>query len=194
MNTPHQETLRPVFNAAARTALLVVDVQRQFCDPGYDRGTPTTVMVAQRIARLVPRFRAASCAVFPIYYTPYPDAAVQSYDHFHFQPAPDDTVITKTHDSAFQGTKLGEKLSAGGFTRVHVCGFNFNACVRRTAIDAAANGHITTVIVDMCGNDLWNQRKAIYAANDLRDNGVRLARAGTVLQETTLRAAATSLA
>lgn len=50
---------------------------------------------------------------------------------------------------ASSGTGLGERLRAGGFERVVVCGLATDYCVKETALDAVGLGFETTVLRDL---------------------------------------------
>lgn len=137
------------------TGLLIIDAQKRFCDPlTSKRGSRKAEAVCDRINRLAPIFRAAGYKIFAVYYdardnTDNPD--------FHiFKPAETDTLFKKYTDSAFFGGELKEILLQQGIKNVLTCGFNFNACVLRTARDALHCGFNTAVIEDMSGNDRAN--------------------------------------
>lgn len=167
--------------AAAQTALLVVDVQKRFCDPYEERGTTATATMARRIARLAPQFRKAGMKIFPVYFNRDFNLAPAQLDFYEFKPDADDKLTTKYYDSAFIDTKLAEDLRKNGIINVHICGFNLNACILKTALDTADIGFNTTVIGDMTGNDLYNTADPVIAARKLQDNNVTLARAYTIL-------------
>ncbi|PFH60725.1 hypothetical protein XA68_10481 [Ophiocordyceps unilateralis] len=64
---------------------------------------------------------------------------------------PGDTVLTKTHYSAFQGTPLLRVLRAHMVMELFICGSLTNVGVYATALDAACHGMAITLIEDCCG-------------------------------------------
>jgi nicotinamidase-related amidase len=137
------------------TALLVIDVQKKFCEPWIMRGTEKTDAIAKKIARLAPAFRKAGIKIYALRVDggssqlESPDA----YDFHHFSPNAEDTVITKPGSSGFDKTDLKEILIQSGKKNVLVCGFNLTACVYSTAADGGALGFKVSVILDLSGND-----------------------------------------
>ncbi len=158
------------------TALIVVDVQRDFCEGG-SLAVAGGAEVAGRIDALLHGEH------------PY-DYVVATRDHHidpgnHFAAEPDfvdswprhcevgtpgvefhDRLTFRDFDAIFDkgeyaaaysgfegkdssGTPLAEWLAARGVERVDVCGIATDYCVRATALDAAQAGFDTTVLVDL---------------------------------------------
>ena len=159
-----------------KRALLVVDVQNDFCEGG-SLAVAGGAAVAGKIADLLNGEH------------PY-DHVVATRDHHidpgsHFSPAPDfvdswprhcevGTPGVEFHDaltfrdfgaifdkgeyaaaySGFEGTSpsgtgLVDWLRAQGVEQVDVCGIATDYCVRATALDAARHGFPTTVLLDL---------------------------------------------
>jgi nicotinamidase/pyrazinamidase len=159
-----------------RRALIVVDVQRDFCEGG-SLAVAGGAEVAGRIDALLRGDH------------PY-DHVVATRDHHidpgsHFSADPDfvdswprhcevctpgvefhDRLTFRDFDAVFdkgeyaaaysgfegtdgEGTPLAEWLSARGVDRVDVCGIATDYCVRATALDAAQAGFATTVLLDL---------------------------------------------
>ena len=159
-------------NFGPNDALIVVDVQNDFCPGGAlavadaDRIVPGINALAERFSVTVytrdwhpadhcsfsddPQFRDKS---WPVHCVANTDGA-----QFHAQLAvpPDAVVIDKGTDaskeaySGFDGTALAEMLRARGVSRVFVCGLATDYCVKATALDAVANGFETVVLDDLC--------------------------------------------
>lgn len=184
-NTRPSFSLRRDFNtvSAPQTALLVVDVQKRYCDPAHEnqRGTAMTDLIARRIARIVPQFRAAGVAIHPVYFEREPDIEIESIDCHHFVPAAHDDVTFKQRDSAFANGLLDMRLKSRGIRNLLICGFNLNACVKETALDAVLKGYDTTIIHDMTGNDKLNTEKRHIAVAEMQRRGVDLTRARMVI-------------
>ena len=79
--------------------------------------------------------------------------------------------------SGFEGTErsrgagLAEHLRAAGVDRVDVCGIATDFCVRATALDAAAQGFDTTVLLDLTAAVAPDKVERVLA--EFRDAGVR---------------------
>jgi nicotinamidase-related amidase len=164
-----------------RAALLVVDMQDQFCRPGFDRGTPDTQAVADRIVSLLPAFRRAGMAVYPVYYCRYSYAPLSYIDCYGPRPQDQDIVTIKARNSAFADTTLAATLRRHGHRHLYVTGFNINACVRDTALDGVKNGFRVTAIRDLCGNDDYNRRDPREAWTTMKTGGVRFTTAAHLM-------------
>ena len=157
-------------------ALIVVDVQRDFCEGG-SLAVAGGAAVAARIADLLNGDH------------PY-DHVVATRDHHidpgdHFAAAPDyvdswprhcevgtpgvelhDALTFRNFDAVFDkgeyaaaysgfegtnadGTGLAGWLRAHGVDQVDVCGIATDYCVRATALDAAGHGFPTSVLLDL---------------------------------------------
>ena len=164
------------------TALLVIDMQNDFCSPGgfyAARGRPTDWFpeVAAAIGRLAERFREAGD---PVVYTrlvypadaPFPEerhavapARWTSYGERlrpgswgagiveALVPAPGDVVVDKRHYSAFAGTDLAAQLAEREVDTVVITGVVAYACVLHTAFDAFVHG--LDVVVPADAVDGW---------------------------------------
>jgi nicotinamidase/pyrazinamidase len=161
-------------------ALIVVDVQNDFCEGGslgVDGGAALAAAISTRLQAGGQEARW--------------DHVVASRDHHgdpggHFSDAPDfvdswpphcrrgtpgasfhpeldvariEAVFDKGHDaaaySAFEGTEPGgtglrDWLRAHDVDALDVVGIATDHCVRATALDAAAAGFSTTVLLDLC--------------------------------------------
>lgn len=151
------------------TALLVIDVQKEFCDPRKKRGNQETDRIAKRIQSVIPAFRKASIPTYVIYFKGDNDvlAKLGRIDFHHFTPDPADMLIAKNRDSAFQGSPIGDILKRHNRTKILTCGFNLNACVYETVIDACKNGFEVSVLEDLVGND--NRNGSAYTPKYVRN-------------------------
>jgi nicotinamidase/pyrazinamidase len=182
------------------TALIVVDVQNDFCEGG-SLPVPGGAQVAADIAALL---RAGA---------PY-DHVVATKDHhvdpgehwsrdpdyvdswpvhcrvgtegeaFHpnLDPQPFEAIFTKgEHAAAYSGFEghaadgagLADWLRNRKVSRVDVCGLATDHCVRATALDAAAEGFETTVLLDLCAGVAPETTSA--ALDALREAGITVA-------------------
>lgn len=153
-----------------RGALVIVDVQNDFCPGGAlpVAGGHDIVAVINEVAS---RFQAAGRPViatqdwhppdhvsFRTRGGPWPVHCVQGTPGADLHPLlrrePITHVIRKAYRrdeeaySAFQGTGLGELLRALDVEEVYVCGLAMDVCVNFTALDAARAGFRTTILED----------------------------------------------
>lgn len=166
---------RPALPAAKAPALLLIDIQKRFCDPAAGhRGNDATLAVARRIAALAPTFRAAGVPFYPVY-TPSrhdPDGAI---DHCEFVPLRRDNVLHKSTNSAFESSAIKSTLSRRGHHTLLVCGFNLNACVFDTVYDAVSADFAVWLLQDLVGNDNYNSPdRSDHFIGRMRDIGVTL--------------------
>jgi nicotinamidase-related amidase len=138
-------------------ALLVVDVQEQFC--GYDggrllkEGTKKSEKIARDIGSIIPAFRAAGVPVYAIYFKNGMDTPPENVDFHHFQFDPErDTPVQKRHNSAFDYTNLDRLLKESGKKQLLVLGFNLRACVCETVIDGREKKYDVFLLRDLTGN------------------------------------------
>ncbi len=157
-------------NITETDALLVVDVQNDFC-PGGPLAVPDGDMVVSVVNRLLdkfdhlvfsrdwhpsdhvsfseePEFRHGSWPRHCVQHTPgaefHPDLRVPS----------DALIVDKATEpdaeaySAFDGTGLAEQLKERGVARVFVAGLATDYCVKNTALDAAEAGFETFLVED----------------------------------------------
>ena len=136
-------------------AVLVIDVQKHFCDPAQARGTQDTDKIAKHIANIVPAFRKAGLPIYNIYYS-HEDVARDYIDFHHYAPEKADITHAKYRASAFEGEHGGAfaaQLKAHGHKHLLLVGFNTSACIAETVKDAQNLGFQCAIAVDAIGND-----------------------------------------
>jgi len=185
---------------AGKRALIVVDVQNDFCEggslavaggaqaaadisaylatqPGYD------LVVATRDAHIDP---GPHFSATPDYVDSWPPHCVVGTPGQDFHPALTyrsfDSVFDKGNYEAaysgFEGTDaesrgLDEFLAESGVTDVDVCGIATDYCVKATAQDAALLGYVTTVLTDLTAAVAPERLDTAYES--LAESGVALA-------------------
>jgi nicotinamidase/pyrazinamidase len=163
-------------------ALLVVDVQRDFCEGG-SLGVDGGGRVAAGITALVaahpgawdlvvatrdwhedPGSHFAPAGTAPDFTATWPVHCRAGSDGAAFHPdlhLPGATIVSKgEHAAAFSGfdghdgdgRPLADLLAAAGVDRVDVAGIATSYCVRATAIDARAAGLATRLLTDLCAD------------------------------------------
>ena len=160
----------PDTNAPARAhandALIIVDVQNDFC-PGGALAVADGDAVVPILNQLAPLFgtvvatqdwHPAAHSSFAAQGGPWPPHCIADTPGAEFHPALDlaalDLVVRKAllteQDaySGFDGTDLAAQLRARGVERVFVGGLALDFCVDATARDAQAAGFETVVIAD----------------------------------------------
>lgn len=145
-------------------ALLVVDVQNDFC-PGGALAVPQGDKVVPVINRLMDHFDLiiASKDWHPpqtVHFQKWPVHCVQNTQGAEFHP---DLQSSKIEQVFFKGTgnkddgysayeatnlDLGKYLKAKGVTELYVTGLATDYCVRASALDAVRNGFTTYVVTD----------------------------------------------
>jgi nicotinamidase/pyrazinamidase len=153
-----------------RSALLCVDVQRDFC-PGGALAVPEGDKVVPVLNEYVARFRAHHLPIFatrdwhpPDHVSfrarggPWPAHCVQDTRGAELHPdlalPAEASVVSKGTDrdedaySGFQGTNLAQQLRATRVERVFVGGLATDYCVRATALDAIHEGFQAFVLED----------------------------------------------
>ena len=151
-------------------ALIIVDVQRDFC-PGGGLPVPEGDRVVPVLNGYIRRFREAGAHIYATrdWHPPnhksfreyggiWPAHCVQGSVGAEFHPdleLPEDViVISKATDpdreaySGFEGTNLLEDLRSRGVRRVFIGGLATDYCVKSTVLDALRYGFETYLLVD----------------------------------------------
>jgi nicotinamidase/pyrazinamidase len=167
--------MRENAGSLGRSALLLVDVQNDFC-PGGALAVPGGGGVVPVLNRAIRQFQAAGRPVyasrdwhpadtthFRAFGGPWPPHCVAGSPGAAFHPdlrLPDDAVVvTKGQNraddgySAFEGTvaggrRLGDDLRARGVSELHVGGLATDYCVRASVLDALREGFAVTLLAD----------------------------------------------
>jgi nicotinamidase/pyrazinamidase len=177
---------------SARDALLIVDVQNDFC-PGGALAVPGGHEVIPVINQLLKHrwlsvatkdWHPANHCSFEPHGGPWPPHCVQGTVGAELHPELDTTqiqlVITKgSHPaeeaySGFHGTELANILRARGVKRVVVCGIATDYCVRATAHDALREGFEVLVLEDAIRGVEVNPGDCRLAIEELRQAGVQV--------------------
>jgi ureidoacrylate peracid hydrolase len=161
-----------------RCAIVIVDVQNDFCHPdgamaGYGVDTAPVRRIVPAIAGLIevardrdipriylrvehgqwsddPAWLARSSAGGPIDLDARPLTRAGSWGAqlYQLSPAPGELVISKPRHSGFAYTALALALRAKRRDMVILTGVTTNVCVRATAVDAVAQGFQPVLVTD----------------------------------------------
>ncbi len=178
---------------ARETALIVVDMQRDFVEPTGKLPVPTAPQTVPVIRRLLQQARSAGVRVFYTLDTHLkedPEFALWG-EHVvegtpgweivdDLKPQEGDILIRKTRYDGFYGTPLDEYLRLFGIRHVVVTGTVANICVLHTAGSAALRFYKVVVPVDAISAlhpfDLWatlRQITFLYRGVFTRSEGIR---------------------
>ena len=190
----------PEFGApAGKRALIVVDVQNDFCEGGslavaggaqaasdisaYLAGKPSyDLVVATRDAHIDPGAHFSDTPDFVDSWPPHCVVGTPGQD-FHpgltfrdfdgvFDKGNYEAAYSGFEGSDAEGRGLDEFLAESGVTDVDVCGIATDYCVKATAQDAAVLGYVTTVLTDLTAAVAPDRLDAAWDA--LADSGVAL--------------------
>src|SRR5215211_2582183 len=193
VNEPPFEGVPMAFSPASDDALVVVDVQRDFC-PGGSLAVPDGDRVVPVINRLAPQFSTVVTthdshppdhSSFADQGGPWPPHCVEGTPGW--EPHPDlkleaDYQVFKGRDRELDGytgwnPELADFLSKRGASRVVVVGLALDYCVQATALDARAAGHEVVVLTDATRAVNVKPDDGERALDALRAAGVREDRA-----------------
>jgi nicotinamidase/pyrazinamidase len=177
---------------STRDALIIVDVQNDFC-PGGALAVPQGDEVITTINRLLKQrwlsvatmdWHPAEHSSFEPHGGPWPPHCVQGTTGAELHPDLDaDSIqltITKAsrHDkdaySGFDGTDLAIILREKGIERVVVCGIATDYCVKATAHDALKEGFEVFVLEDAIRGVEVNPGDSQRAIEELRRAGAQV--------------------
>ncbi|HEX3714179.1 MAG TPA: isochorismatase family protein [Trebonia sp.] len=128
-----------------RTALLVIDVQRDVVAEAYQRDA-----VVANVGRLVDKARREQIPVVWVQHSG--DGLVRGSDGWRIaaELSPGDTepLVEKSYGDSFEATTLDEVLSGLGVGRLVIAGAETDACVRSTLHGAFARGYDAILVSD----------------------------------------------
>ncbi len=182
-------------------ALIIVDVQNDFCEGGslpVSGGSEVASAISAYVAQRRDGYAAVVAtrdyhedpgrhfAAEPDYVDTWPPHCVIGTPGARFHPnftaeAAQEVFSKGRHEAAYSGfegaapdgTPLGDWLRAHDVTEVDVVGIATDHCVRATALDAARAGLRTTVLLDLTAGVARETTEKALA--ELRDAGVALA-------------------
>jgi len=170
----------------ADPALIVVDMQRDFCDPdgALEVEAADVHSAVAATGDLLERYRESGRTPILVRTIHDPDVDSDAWHDMYERndrtkpckrgtegvafapelgPAEDDVVVTKHRYDAFYGTALDTYLSANDVSRVVVCGVATNVCVDTTVRAAFVRDYDVTVPEDCVGTHDAEQRDPTLA-------------------------------
>jgi nicotinamidase/pyrazinamidase len=177
---------------SATDALIIVDVQNDFC-PGGALAVPNGDEVVPVINRLLAHewltvatmdWHPAEHSSFHVHGGPWPRHCVQHTTgaelHRDLHASKVQAIVTKAshHEqdaySGFDGTELARLLRDQGIQRVVVCGIATDYCVRATAQDALQEGFEVLVLADAIRGVEMQPGDCHRALEELRQAGAQI--------------------
>jgi len=165
---PYGIDARRVVCDPRRTALLVIDLQRQFTDPEYPLCVPDAAAIVEGCSRFATLLRSAGGLVV------WPQQSLREQlgggatsrrfgvEDIHRGDAtaldgrltidPSDIVLPKWRQSSFYATDLDVILRMRGIETVLIAGVTTNVCVLAAAKDASERDYRTHVVADLTGS------------------------------------------
>jgi nicotinamidase-related amidase len=143
----------PTAIAPARTALVLVDLQREFIDgglalpdagPAIDHARRLLAWARGAGVRVVFVRQEARAAGAPLFAPGSPGAELAP----GLDPRPDDIAITKSAAGAFSGTDLHQRLADGSIDVLVIAGLMTHLAVDTTARDATLLGYRVVIAAD----------------------------------------------
>ena len=169
-------TINPSHEASPTTALVIVDVQGDFCEGGK-MAVAGGAALAARLGALANHYGTVVATrdrhvapgdhfagpEGPNWRTSFPEHCVEGTEGAEFHPALDRSRIQAVFDkgadeAAFSGFEgrlaggepLGPYLHRHGVTAVDIAGIATDFCVAATGADALDQGFATTILTDYC--------------------------------------------
>jgi nicotinamidase/pyrazinamidase len=192
-----------------KRALIVVDIQRDFC-PGGALPVADGDKIIPTVNELVRAFEKAG---LPIFFTrdwhprnhvsfkdnggPWPPHCIRNTPGASFHPSlriPDDaevidkgTLQAEDAYSGFQGTDLARKLHDLYVKRIYVAGLATDYCVKNTVLDAVAQGFETYVITDCVGGVNLKRTDSTTALRAMLSQGATRTTSGRLVKSLRLQ-------
>ncbi len=153
---------RPLTFSSERSALLVLDMQRNFLDPGSHAFIPSAKAILPGIQALIAAYRRWN---LPIFFTQHAntdqdagrmacwwrDLIQSDSPYFGLDLSLDVRIgeaILKTQYDAFFATDLQDRLSQPGLNQLVICGVMTHLCVETTARSAFMRGFEVFLPID----------------------------------------------
>lgn len=153
----------------AKSALLVIDMQKYFLDPASPTFTCGGLGILPTLKKLISAFRSAGRPVIYTQHVHHPskcDAGImewwwqgmciegspESQIHGDIAPLPHEKVITKHRYSAFYNTDLETILRCMGIEDLVISGIMTNMCCESTARDAYYRDYRVFFLADCTGS------------------------------------------
>jgi nicotinamidase-related amidase len=150
--------------ALSACALIVVDMQYDYCSPGFyiDRAGYDTARLSEPIPRIQRVLAAARRAGLRVIYTRHGRIAGSASTTAapgepgweivpELRPQPADAVIEKSTCSAFVSGELDSLLREKGIHYLALCGNTIDVCVHSTLRSAIDLGYECVLLADCCG-------------------------------------------
>jgi nicotinamidase/pyrazinamidase len=188
-----------------KDALIVVDVQNDFC-PGGALAVPDGDQVVPALNRYIDKFKKAGRPIFitrdwhpektghfVAFGGKWPPHCIQSTEGAEFHPdlrLPDNAVIiskgTRPGQDSYsgfngvdsQGTKLADLLRREGVNRLFVGGLATDYCVKETVLDGLREGFDVVFLEDASRGVNLQPRDSEQAVQEMIRAGAKLASAG----------------
>jgi nicotinamidase-related amidase len=138
----------------AKTALLVIDFQREYFDGRMP--IPDGARALANAKRLIGRADASGMPVYHVQHVTPAGAPIFAVDgetvafHPDILPAPHHRTVRKSSVSVFPTTDIDAQLKADGVSTLVVTGLMTHACVAGAARDAVPLGYAVIVAADAC--------------------------------------------
>jgi nicotinamidase-related amidase len=151
----------------AKRALLVIDVQKEYC-PGGAWALPDAERTLPNIASLIARSRERGEPVVFIQHVAPAGSPVFAQGSAGMEFAagldvrPGDPVFPKRHPSSFQETGLPAWIAQAGVAELDVCGYMTHMCCDTSTREGYSRGLVMRLYADAC------------AARDLTVDGIVL--------------------
>lgn len=181
-------------------ALIVVDIQRDFC-PGGSLPVTNGDKIIPAVNRLVDKFEKAS---LPIFFTrdwhprnhisfranggPWPPHCIRGTPGASFHPSLEipknaqvidkGTLEAEDAYSGFQGTDLARKLQGLHVSQIYVVGLATDYCVKNTVVDGEAKGFETFVVADCVKGVNLKRTDSATAMRTMLSRGARQTTSG----------------
>jgi nicotinamidase/pyrazinamidase len=185
------------FRIGKTDALIIVDVQRDFC-PGGALPVPYGDQVVPVLNKYVRIFKAAGTCIFAtrdwhpsnhVSFKPYggvwPPHCIQGTKGAEFHPdlmLPEEAyIVSKATDSSresysgFDGTELKRILRKRGLKRVFIGGLATDYCVKNTVIDAVKLGFKPVLLLDAIRGINRKRGDSEEAIKEMIDSGTKTA-------------------
>jgi nicotinamidase-related amidase len=158
--------------------LVIIDLQKEFCDPKARDGSEATDRVAESIAALAPEFRKFA----RIYAVGWPEDPAAAIDFYKFHPEPQDTVIVKTEASAFLGSTIKTSLDNDHRKLLLISGVYLGQCVLPTIEHALNLGFDVCVLSDLTTDHKMEAEFTNENLAEIEDKGAAVLQSEQVLE------------
>ena len=153
------------FNILGKPALILIDLQRMYCDPKMF-GNQQTDELCRTIEDEIQPYRKAGIPIIWVYMDLDGTGLSDDQDFHHVRPQQNDYVVSKPSFSCFSSQDFRNLISNLHVTHPLLGGVSIKKCVAGTAFEACDKDLCTRILLDLVNHSVSTEAQEIMRAAD----------------------------